>query len=107
MSTSTMTAAVKVADRIVGTQLDTEIARLISWAQAELVRLGIPQAIATGTDALIEGAVINGVLSQLARDDKMREAAQTAWEYQCDTLKKHDWTTPDPDPDPDPDGGEP
>ncbi len=92
MSTQTMTDAVKTADRIKGTQLDTEIGRLITWARAELERLGIPHDTAIGTDTLIEDAVIQGVLSKIARDDKLREAAQRSWDYQCDCLKKHDWT---------------
>jgi len=92
MSTQTMTDSVKTADRIKGTQLDTEIGRLITWAQNELERLGVPHDTAIGTNPLIEGAVIQGVLSQLARDDKLRDAAQRSWDYQCDCLKKHDWT---------------
>lgn len=91
MSVQSITAAIKAADRIRGTQLDTEIARLITWAQSELQRLGIPQATATGEDPLIENAVVQGALSQIARDDRIRDAAQRSWDYQCDCLKKHDW----------------
>ena len=91
MSDVSITAAIKTADRITGTHLDTEIARLIAWARAELERLGIPHAIAVGTDALIENAVIQGALSQIARDDKIRDAAEKAFVYNCDCLKKHEW----------------
>lgn len=91
MSDASITAAIKTADRITGTHLDTEIARLIAWARAELERLGIPHAIAVGTDALIENAVIQGALSQIARDDKIRDAAEKAFIYNCDCLKKHEW----------------
>ncbi len=92
MSTQTMMAAIKTADRIKGTHLDSEITRLIGWAQSELERLGIPHDTAIGTNGLIEGAVIQGVLAHIMRDDKLREAAQRSWDYQCDVLKKHDWT---------------
>lgn len=92
MSDASITAAIKTADRITGTHLDTEIARLIAWARAELERLGIPHSVAIGTDALVENAVIQGALSQLARDDKLREAAEKSFAYNCDCLKKHEWT---------------
>jgi len=91
MSDVSITAAIKTADRITGTHLDTEIARLIAWARAELERLGIPHSVAIGTDALVENAVIQGALSQLARDDKLREAAEKSFAYNCDCLKKHEW----------------
>lgn len=91
MSDASITAAIKTADRITGTHLDTEIARLIAWARAELERLGIPHSVAIGTDALVENAVIQGALSQLARDDKLREAAEKSFAYNCDCLKKHEW----------------
>ena len=91
MSDASITAAIKTADRITGTHLDTEITRLIAWARAELERLGIPHSVAIGTDALVENAVIQGALSQLSRDDKLREAAEKSFAYNCDCLKTHEW----------------
>lgn len=103
MSDSAVTTAVKIADRISGTYLDTEITRLENWARAEIERAGVPHenAIST-TDYLIVDCVIQGVLSKIARDDNIRKEAGNAFLYQLDCLRKHEWPEPNPEPEPEP-----
>ena len=88
---SDIKTSVKLADRITGNYLDSEINRLETWARAEIERAGVPNFIAQSEDDLINDCVIQGVLSKIARDDKMREGAERAFIYQLDCLRKHDW----------------
>ena len=83
---------IKKADRITTNALDDEINRLIGWVRAEMVRVGIPSdKAASDSDDLITQCIIEGVLSKIASDDKMRDAASTAYIYQLDNLRKHNW----------------
>lgn len=85
---------IKLASRISAsnTSLDAEITRLIGWTQAELIRVGVPSEQATDTTKpLIAEAIISGVLSKMATDEKMREAAEKSFELQKDGLRKYTW----------------
>jgi len=102
---------IKKADRITTTALDDEITRLIAWTRAEMIRVGIPEnKAASTTDDLITQCIVEGVLSRIATDEKIRDAASDAFMYQLDVLRKYTWpeepepeTTPDPEPEPEPD----
>lgn len=95
---------VKLAARIKSNSLDTEITRLIAWSRAEMVRAGVPAANAADeSDDLITEAVIQGVLMHISTDERIRDAAEKAFLYQLDNLRKSTWAEPTPDPDPDPD----
>jgi hypothetical protein len=98
---------IKKADRITTTALDTEITRLIAWARAEMVRVGVPaDKAASTTDDLIQQCIVEGVLSKIATDEKIRDAAADAFMYQLDVLRKYTWPEepePEPEPDPEPD----
>ena len=96
---------IKKADRITTTALDDEITRLIAWARAEMIRVGVPaDKAASTTDDLIQQCIVEGVLSKIATDEKIRDAASDAFMYQLDVLRKYTWPEePEPDPDPEPD----
>lgn len=109
---------VKLAARIKGNTLDSEITRLISWARAEMVRAGVPGTVASSeTNELVTECAIQGVLMHISTDEKIRGAAEKAFLYQLDCMRKRsEWPedpepeptpdpTPDPDPDPDPNNG--
>ena len=102
---------VKLAARIKSTALDSEITRLIAWSRSEMIRAGVPEAIANSeTNNLIMECAIQGVLMHISTDEKIRDAAEKAFLYQLDNLRKHIWPEPNPEPEPDPDpdnGGEP
>ena len=83
---------IKKADRITNSSLDEEIARLIAWVRSEMVRVGIPQDKASSTDDdLIQQCIVEGVLSRIATDEKIRDAAKDAFMYQLDNLRKYTW----------------
>ena len=83
---------IKKADRITTNALDDEITRLIGWARSEMVRVGIPSDKAdSSTDDLIVQCIVEGVLSRIASDDKIRDAASKSFEYQLDCLRKYTW----------------
>ena len=66
--------------------------REIAWAQAELVRVGVPDAIVNNeSDPLIRNAVVAGVCSHMASNDKQREEYKEVWLVSRDELRKHDW----------------
>ena len=80
---------VKLAARIKHNSLDSEITRLIAWARSEMVRAGVPEAIANSdTDNLITECAIQGVLMHIATDDKIRDAAEKSFLYQLDNIRK-------------------
>ena len=93
---------IKKADRITTTALDDEITRLIAWARAEMIRVGVPaDKAASTTDDLIQQCIVEGVLSKIATDEKIRDAASDAFMYQLDVLRKYTWPEelePNPDP---------
>ena len=107
---------IKKADRITTSALDDEITRLIAWVRSEMVRVGVPaDKAASTTDKTIEQCIVEGVLSKIATDEKIRDAASNAFAYQLDCLRRYTWPedpeptpepTPDPEPDPDPDTDE-
>ena len=95
---------VKLAARIKHNSLDTEITRLIAWARAEMERAGVPHDIAVSeSDNLVTECIIQGVLKNISTDERIREAAETSFQYQLDNLRKHIWPEPNPDPEPTPD----
>ena len=99
---------IKKADRITGSALDDEIIRLIAWVRAEMVRVGVPSDKASSTnDDLIQQCIVEGVLSRIASDDKIRDAANDAFMYQLENLRKYTWPEEsDPEPTPDNNGGD-
>ena len=83
---------IKKADRITTNALDDEITRLIGWARSEMVRVGVPSDKAdSSTDDLIVQCIVEGVLSRIASDDKIRDAASKSFEYQLDCFRKYTW----------------
>lgn len=83
---------VRGAARITTHALDDEILRLSSWARAEMVRVGVPQHIASSeTDDLIIECIVAGVMSRIATDENIRKIAKDSFEYQLDVLRKHSW----------------
>lgn len=85
-------ADVKRAARITNTVVDDEVERLIAWAQAELVRAGVPESVVNATDnPLIKQAIISGALTQLLNSREERQDAQEAFDYQRDVLRKRKW----------------
>jgi len=95
---------VKLAARIKSDALDVEIARLIAWSRSEMQRAGVPESVAMSeTNPLITECAVQGVLMHISTDEKIRDAAERAFLYQLDNLRKHDW--PD-EPEPEPNGGD-
>lgn len=83
---------IKKADRITTNALDDEITRLIGWVRSEMVRVGVPSDKAdSSTDDLIVQCIVEGVLSRIASDDKIRDAASRSFEYQLDVLRRYTW----------------
>lgn len=71
---------------------NNDIEREIKWAKAELARVGVPESIANETNhPLISEAIICGVCSRMASNDKMREEYKEMWTVAKDELRKHDW----------------
>ena len=94
---------VKLAARIKHNSLDTEITRLIAWTRSEMQRAGVPAEIAASTtDDLVTECIVQGTLMHIATDEKIRDAAEKAFLYQLDNLRKHEWPEPNPEPTPDP-----
>lgn len=84
--------SVKLAARIRHNSLDPEIERLITWTQTEMERAGVPSEVAADEDnPLVSECSIQGVLSRVSTDEKIREAAEKSFLYQLDNLRKHDW----------------
>lgn len=103
---------VKLAARIKGNTLDAEITRLIAWAKAEMTRAGVPDDVAVyeggNNESLLNECIIQGVLMHISTDERIREAAEKAFLYQLDNLRKSTWTDdPAPEPDDPDDGGDP
>ena len=102
---------IKKADRITTNALDDEISRLIAWVRSEMVRVGVPaDKAASTTNDLVQQCIVEGVLSKIATDEKIRDAASNAFAYQLDCLRRYTWPedpepepTPEPTPDPEPD----
>lgn len=89
---------VKLAARIKHNTLDTEITRLIAWSRSEMQRAGVPESVATSeTNPLITECAVQGVLMHIATDEKIRDAAERAFLYQLDNLRKHTWPEPNTD----------
>lgn len=84
--------SVKLAARIRHNSLDPDIERLITWTQTEMERVGVPSEVAADEDnPLVSECSIQGVLSRVSTDEKIREAAEKSFLYQLDNLRKHDW----------------
>lgn len=80
---------VKLALRWKNTSLDSEVTRYINWAKAEIERVGVPHAIAVSdTNPLIEDCIVQGCLMNLSTDERIREAAEKAFFYQLDNIRK-------------------
>lgn len=68
------------------------IEREIKWAKAELARVGVPEAIANDENQpLIHDALVSGVCSHMASNEKMRAEYKEMWTVSRDELRKHDW----------------
>ena len=68
------------------------IEREIRWAKAELERVGVPGAIASDeNNPLIHDALVSGVCSKMASNEKMRLEYKEMWITSRDELRKHDW----------------
>lgn len=84
--------SVKLAARIRNDKIDSDIERLITWTQAEMERVGVPSAVAADEDnPLVSECSIQGVLSRISNDEKIREAAEKSFLYQLDCMRKHNW----------------
>ncbi len=68
-------------------KLQPTIERNIGTARAELVRSGVPAALAESDNLLVEDAIITFCLYKMD-DEKMQEKNQQAFEYQQDCLRK-------------------
>lgn len=87
-----LTHEIKKAARISHDALDDEIERLEAWAQAELIRVGVPAALVeVEEDVLVRQAIITGVLTQLYSEQERRDEAKESFTYQLDCLRKHSW----------------
>ncbi len=88
---------VRLALRWKNTSLDSEVYRYINWAKAEIERAGVPHAIATSDNPLIEDCIVQGCLMNLSTDERIRDAAEKAFLYQLDNLRKTSWPEPNPE----------
>lgn len=86
--------AIKKAARISHNLLDDELMRLEEYACAELIRAGVPDSAVKKGGRLIENAVVTRVLMEIG-PEKSFDRAKQSWEYQLDSLRKHDWTVAD------------
>lgn len=83
--------SIKRAIRISHTKLDDEIRRIEEYACQEMIRAGVPESIVAENNVLIENAVVTMGIREIG-NEKDREKAEIAWEYQLDNLRKHDWS---------------
>lgn len=83
---------IKLTLRISHNLLDTEIANQITSARQELVRAGVADAVALGTDQanaqLVEESIKTYVLAKHEMDVRRREGYEKSFEYQLDNLRK-------------------
>lgn len=71
---------------------NSDIEREIAWAQGELVRAGVPDAIVHNeSDPLIRNAVVAGVCSHMHSDDRQRSEYKDIFLVTKDELRKHNW----------------
>lgn len=91
---------VKKALGISHTAMDAEYTSLIASGKAELIRLGVPNSVATGTDPLVEEAVIAYVCDKRTIGAPEHETWHEQWIYSSDCLRKHVWPEGEPDEEP-------
>lgn len=103
MATMAILDVVRLALRWRSTSLDTEINRYIDWSKAEMERAGVPSDIASSdTNPLIRDCIVQGCLKNLSTDERIRDAADKAFLFQLDNLRKHQWPDPNEEPEPEP-----
>ena len=91
---------VKLAARKKHNSLDSEIERQIEWARSEMERAGVPSRIAAADDnPQTTECVINGVLMHISTDERIRDAAEKAFLYELDNMRKSTWETEEDDGD--------
>lgn len=95
---STLLNDVKTALRISHNKLDSELTANIAEARAEMVRLGIDEAVAIDEgNPLIVGAIKTYVKMINAKDVKTAEGYDKSWMYQLDCIRKSNFTAPEPE----------
>lgn len=80
-------ATVKRTLRINHTLLDADIATAISEARLELVRAGVSDEAANGSDPLVERAILTYCQKEFSNVDKV-EKYEEAFRVQLDNLRK-------------------
>lgn len=83
-----MLSKVKLALRITHDMLDSDITETISQARTEMVRAGVPEALANSNNELIEGAIKTFCLYIYTGDVKKSEQYFESWQYQLDNIRK-------------------
>lgn len=87
-----MLELIKLALRISTDKLDTEITMLITSAQAEMVRAGVPADVASDeSNVLITQAIKTYCMYQLTDEINIQEKYFESFQYQLDNLRKHSW----------------
>ena len=87
-----LTNEIKLAARISHDSLDSDVIRAEKWAQAELIRVGVPaDHVNAEENPLITDAIICGALSKILTDDDKRAEAKENFLTIQDNLRKHIW----------------
>lgn len=83
-----MLSKVKLALRITHTMLDSDIECTINQARTEMVRAGVPEALANSDNDLIEGAIKTFCLYIYTGDVNKSAQYFESWQYQLDNIRK-------------------
>ena len=78
---------VKLARRIKHDKLDAEILRLITTAQAEMMRAGVSETKVLEDDDLINQAIVTYCLMEMSTGD-VHDQYERSWGIQVDQLRK-------------------
>lgn len=82
-----MVERVKQALRISHNKLDADIAGCIEYAEAELKRLGVSDAVVDAGGPLISEAILIYSLSRLATDEADKARYEELWEKHVQNLR--------------------
>lgn len=79
---------VKTALRIKHTELDTEITRLITAAQADMIRVGVAAEVVQTGGSLVTQAVVTYCLMNMTEETALIDKYARAYEIQVDGIRR-------------------
>lgn len=79
---------VKTALRISHNELDTEITRLITAAQADMIRVGVASEVVETGGSLVTQAIVTYCLLNMTEETSLIDKYERAYSIQIDGIRK-------------------